>query len=306
MGGEWRSVLRISLIGLACLAFCIMVLFTGYFIGQSAGFYDAQANGYAGQYREATRQRIDECFRKGGPSPATTRCVEEAVTTGHEDQRSEGDLNAQRDMANWAWWLLIATFAQIPFTAVGIILLLRNIQQADAALIEARRIGEAQTRAYLSVSACTVVFAKDKISILPKLQNSGQSPALRVKWQAKIYLMRQDTKALREGETDPEHRGFVYNIPTQGERKVISCGCGDFLLSQSELEAFQNDVEVTLLVRVWANGADVFKMRVSTFETFINIMKGVPEDGDEISLNLGTHSEKSGDDIEGEHESMLL
>jgi hypothetical protein len=42
MTKEWRSVLQIFAVGLASLGFAVLVLFAGYFIGRSGGFYDAE------------------------------------------------------------------------------------------------------------------------------------------------------------------------------------------------------------------------------------------------------------------------
>src|SRR5438309_961036 len=120
MGGEWRSVLRTAAIGLACLAFATLVLFAGYFIGRSGGYYDAEANGYGAQYRAATQQRVENCFRDRQSAATAASCVEEAINADHEQQRSEQNLGAQRDMAQWAWWLLIVTILQTPITLVGI------------------------------------------------------------------------------------------------------------------------------------------------------------------------------------------
>lgn len=291
-GGEWRPVLRIFGIGLAALALSLLVLFAGYWIGKSSGFYDAQANGYSYQDREATSRRVGNCFGKAQSRTVTARCAEEAIKAGHEHSRSEHDLTAQREMADWTWWLLIVAFIQTPITAVGIVLLLRNIQQADDALVETRRIGEAQTRAYLSISGCQVMFRVEKMSIRPMLQNSGQSPALDVTWHAYVNLIRKDDKGSRAGETRPDYRKFRYDVPAQGERQALYCDCVDFFVGNEELAAFQDDIGVNIIVEVRAEGKDVFGHDISTDDYFIYTLFSPPEDGDQIDCRPGTRVDR--------------
>ena len=64
-------------------------------------------------------------------------------TTSRKEKRSEQDLNAQQEMADWTESMLWASMAALFLTLIGIYYV-RNT------LLETRRIGEAQARAYLS------------------------------------------------------------------------------------------------------------------------------------------------------------
>jgi hypothetical protein len=189
MTKEWRSVLQIFAVGLASLGFAVLVLFAGYFIGRSGGFYDAEANGYAAQYHSATEQRINDCLRQRRPPNTAARCVEEAANAGHEEQRAEQNLDAQRQMADWAWWLLVVTVVQTPITLVGILLLLRNIQQADAANEISRQAMMAENRAWVEIvptfTLGGVKFTDDGQMFLNtsfSVRNIGKTVALNVGW----------------------------------------------------------------------------------------------------------------------------
>lgn len=102
-------------------------------------------------------------------------CFADAIRETREPQRSEEDLKAQKDMARYAFWMLLVTgfvgSLTIILTGVGVYFVRET-------LAETRRIGEAQTRAY--------VFAKEAIifnshtehpTIRIKLFNTGASPA---------------------------------------------------------------------------------------------------------------------------------
>jgi hypothetical protein len=177
--------LQISAIGFASLAFAVLVLFAGYFIGRSGGFYDAEANGYSRQYQAATEQRVSDCFRQRQPPSAAANCVEKAIDASHEEQRAEHNLDAQRQMADWAWWLLIVTALQTPITLVGIVLLLRNIQQADAANEISRQAMTAENRAWIEIEILSLgdlryVEENFRLTVKFRFRNIGKSVALNV------------------------------------------------------------------------------------------------------------------------------
>ena len=189
MGNGWRTSLQTFAMGVAALAFFTLVLFAGYFIGKSGGFYDAEANGYAAQYRAATQPRVDDCFRQGQSPNTTARCVEEAINSDHEEQRSEHNLDAQRQMADWAWWLLIVNAVQTPVTMIGILLLLRNIQQAEAANEISRQAMIAENRAWMEIVPNFTLgdfrYQEDnggefRINTIGTIQNIGKTVALNV------------------------------------------------------------------------------------------------------------------------------
>lgn len=86
----------------AFLSALLVIYALGFAIGQRSGEYGADAQGYTAQYPRDTAKQIDDCFKL--PTRAdTTKCADEAVKASHENQRSEHDLTAQREAADWAW-----------------------------------------------------------------------------------------------------------------------------------------------------------------------------------------------------------
>lgn len=155
----------------------------GIFIGKGLGYYDAQGQGYAAQYEAKTQEQIDACFAQG-PAADTRECVETAIADGREDQRSELDLSAQREMATWAYWLLNFTIAQSLLGILGFAALIITIRQGRDANEIARDGNKRTLRAYLSVDSITVEesdWDEDRLTIGIAMQNAGQTPAILTK-----------------------------------------------------------------------------------------------------------------------------
>lgn len=132
-------------------------------MGFSSGRYNAEAQGYAAQYASKTQERVAECFADG-PSPSAQECAEQAVTASHDSQRAEQDLQAQREMAQWAKWLLIVSIAQIPLGIAGLVVLLSTLRQGRDALSRARdanriaqSVADAELRPYFFVDKVEVI-----------------------------------------------------------------------------------------------------------------------------------------------------
>jgi hypothetical protein len=189
---EWIAPLRVFGWSAGALLFAVTVLFAGYFIGKSAGFFDAQANDYV-EARQLERSRsVSDCVAQNSTPPKTAACIEKSVRDERESRRAEADLAAQRSMADWAWWLLIVTMIQTPVTAAGVLLLLRNIQQSDAANEIARSAMTAENRAWVEVDP-TIRFERlrfqgeeIRLKVTFELKNVGNTVALNVSPFAKL------------------------------------------------------------------------------------------------------------------------
>lgn len=112
--------IRITAVG--CVA-AILLIACGlsvciYSMGWSSGLHHAEANGYAAEYPADTKQRIDDCLN-GGFGREFAKCIEEAITSSHDAQRSEQDLQAQRDMSEWAFWVMVIAGASLVVTTIG-------------------------------------------------------------------------------------------------------------------------------------------------------------------------------------------
>ncbi|WP_411816769.1 hypothetical protein [Hyphococcus sp. DH-69] len=96
----------------------------------------------------------------------------------------ESDLLAQERMAFW-------TKAIGVFTAIGLGILFVTFAATRDAVVETRKIGEAQTRAYLSVIDAEIVdpeFSDFAFDVIVTIKNFGQSPAFQFRWLAEPTL----------------------------------------------------------------------------------------------------------------------
>jgi hypothetical protein len=155
-----------------------LIAFTAYFVFYSKGYQAADKRHEAeNAARYAAEQHYQKCIAKATVKEAV-ECYKNAETISDEARRSEQDLNAQREMADWAesmlWATLLVGFTTILITGLGVIYV-RNT------LFETRRIGRAQVTAYLSVPRAEFYIEDMFLHIRAIIRNDGQSPARSVK-----------------------------------------------------------------------------------------------------------------------------
>lgn len=117
------------------------------------------------------------------------KCVRENLEAHYRDQAANEDLQAQQDMALWAFWLLLASIAGILVSFAGVLLLIATIRQgrdglkvADAAVGVTREIGRDQVRAYVEISKVTFYWGTPRgkhPQFKIHIKNHGETP---VKW----------------------------------------------------------------------------------------------------------------------------
>jgi|GEM_PF-1321084 len=98
------------------------------------------------------------------------------------------DLAAQQSMAESTYWMNVAAIATVIFTAWGAFLLWRTLIATQETVAITRRIGEAQTRAYMTTSGAEAVYRDGQLHVTVHAQNTGQSPALAVRTQTFIAI----------------------------------------------------------------------------------------------------------------------
>jgi len=200
-GSDWRKFSKI--IGLASAAFLVLALLyaVGYYVGVRSGYYEGQAERTAGQYRSDTQRIVDNCFKL--PARADViQCVDEAAAASHENQRAEYDLNAQRDMADWAWWVMVvgalqffATIATLGFVKLTLDATLEAVKDTGEATGEMRKaniLTSELARPWVSIH-CEVDNCKifdNSIFLDGRLifENLGQSPAQGIQYAFETYI----------------------------------------------------------------------------------------------------------------------
>lgn len=154
--GDWRRYAKIAGLTVLTLSAAIFVFVWGATLGQVSGHYGAQSQGYASQYPSDTDKRVEQCFTNPDLA-AAKQCAQEAITADRENQRSEHDLQAQREVADWTYYVLVISIVQIPLGVLGLIALLVTIDQGREANEIARNSAKLQSRCYLSVSSIEVL-----------------------------------------------------------------------------------------------------------------------------------------------------
>jgi hypothetical protein len=127
------------------------------------------------------------------------------------------DLGAQRSMAAAAWWMVAVTGLSIVVGGASLYLIARTLQearrsaaaaeaavkQAEATLAETRRLGMAQSRAYLALAKMQFRADDNEFSIEWTTHNAGQSPARTVSIQIEFdyYVRRKGTWEIESNES---------------------------------------------------------------------------------------------------------
>jgi hypothetical protein len=272
------------------VALVLLIASIGVGVFHERGYQQEAANNTR-QYAAYAEYKVGEACA-GVAAPQLSHCRAEARAEGELEKRQyehdEADLIAQRKAALWTSIMGIAALLGMGLSIVGVVLVYVTFRATRDGNKISERIGEAQTRAYMSVTACKLTFRDGKPSIRPTIRNSGQSPALAVRWQGTIHISPDGDYPVGSGETDPEFRNHTLDIPAQGEREALYYPCVDFALSRADLEAFTNDIAVVVIVAVEARGKDVFGNPISGADEFIHVLHKPPVDLKEFKMTLGT------------------
>ena len=185
-GSNRIGQLTLALVALVCAIFMAGVMY-GLVSEQYAKVH--QVNAAYQKNAEADRQKTNDEIAQachGGDFIAFRNCISNKLETYYKDQATNEDLNAQKDMAFWAFWLLLATVLSILISLAGLYLLLDSLRQTRRSISDTREIGQAQVRAYLTCKDATFEITEMGISVKPKFHNSGTSPSSEISISAYI------------------------------------------------------------------------------------------------------------------------
>lgn len=160
---DWRTAFTAGLT--LILAFAIAGYFFGHQLGQEVG----EKNAHTKEYERHAADEIKRTCLSRDPV-AESECVVRVINTAHEHKRAESDLIAQRNMARWAFLMLLATVAMTFVTVGGVYYVWRTLNVT-------RDIGQAQVRAYISAGNGGI-WESEILEICLTIQNSGASPAI--------------------------------------------------------------------------------------------------------------------------------
>ena len=177
------------------------------------------------EYHERSSYNYDigQSQRQGCRQRATVEealdCLENAEAASRDNHRAEQNLNAQRQMADWAFYMLIATVAlgSLTFAAAVAAAVYAGIsaKAARQTVGVTREIGEAQTRAYLVAEEAEYFVTKNLIQVVVSIRNTGNSPAKNITMNGELRYI---ATVVESGLPDQIHRFRLWfnHMPVPG------------------------------------------------------------------------------------------
>ncbi|MEQ8283395.1 MAG: hypothetical protein RIC04_15055 [Parvibaculum sp.] len=224
------------------------------------------------------QQQYESAHDRTGPSTAEGLSRINDAKTYREEWRQEQDLDAQREMAKWALMMFFASACGVGVTALGVIYVAQTlvatreaVAAANRTADEAKRIGEAQVRAYMSISNLSIIFAADGDKIVPivqmKIGNSGNSPArsFEMRMQLAYQTIFFDGTIAQEVILMPENWGPFISKAEQ----PFSFGFRDGPLGRKYIEEMgQRGWPLGVHVTIHTSFVDVFDIPFKDSQTF--------------------------------------
>ena len=100
----------------AAVGFALLAIGFVWTISAEHSAQRVHASEHAHQYASGTPDRVKRAC-DGVEAAAVLECVTKEVAASHEDQRSEYDLSAQNQMADWAFWMMAVSAVTMALTA---------------------------------------------------------------------------------------------------------------------------------------------------------------------------------------------
>jgi hypothetical protein len=165
----------------------------------NSNIYEAVYHDYATQkaHVDAEDKFRGEMCREFSTVEDIRGCFDKAIKATRETQRSEEDLYAQKQMAQWAFWLLLLTgfvgIVSIAITSVGTYFLIKTVGVGIKANSLARETMIAQTRPWLQIKQVKIKkmeITNNRIflDVDVEVKNVGHSPALGVSIHGNLVI----------------------------------------------------------------------------------------------------------------------
>jgi hypothetical protein len=125
---------------------------------------------------------VVECLDKREPTFSEgIICLAEAIEANREAKRSQYDLKAQQEMAEWAFGMLLVSFGGLLLTGFGVIYVVRAFRVATEANVLTRLALIEENRAYISIGETNPITQHDRVRITQTWTNGGNTPAVRAR-----------------------------------------------------------------------------------------------------------------------------
>ncbi len=253
-----RSRLFTAVTAAFVAAVCV---FTALAIWDSAVSYTRhhmEAEKYAAKRAADTQDVIKRCADRVDPADMTA-CAAAAIGTLRDEQRGERDLAAQLDMAKWNFWLLVAAWLGIPITLAGVIYVALTLQATRAAVDaanrtadEAKRIGQAQVRGYLSSDGGQYWLQTRFMWFELGVINRGQSPIFGGDATGLLTIVEKGQHAIQRNILGR------FDAASAGERRLCRIHVTNESLPHQALEALKISDGATVILNLTFRWKDVF------------------------------------------------
>jgi len=170
-------------------------------------------------------------------------------------------------IARWALWVSFGSLVASTFALIGLIIAFTQGQRTIALAIDSNRIamenGQTQVRAYVVIQSVECQLSeRGQLTTKVKFQNSGLSPARRLRWlynaQLVIVGVENDQRSLTlSEEPDLEKSHWQQDIPSAATWTSVPLALRQ--LNDPEVNALINQaVFIAVTVKVVADYQDVF------------------------------------------------
>ncbi len=122
--------LLVSAIFVAVFAFLFIGL--AFSEGRRAGEQEIHQQRHTAEYTAQSEEQIAQCGTFG-EAKAVSECVTKVIEATNEHKRSEREIVAQTDMAQWAFWMLIVAIFTFGVTAAGVWYVRSTLEQTRIA-----------------------------------------------------------------------------------------------------------------------------------------------------------------------------
>lgn len=212
----------------------------------------------SGHY-ESAKEQYDSAHGRVTASASVIQSLITDVEAYRQEWREEQDLFAQRDMAKWAWLMMLASFAGVGVTAVGVVFVAQTlvatreaVAAANRTADEAKRIGEAQVRGYLSSDGGQFWLQQRFVWFELGVVNRGQSPIFGGDATGLLTIVQKGRETIQK---DVLGR---FDAASAGERRLCRIHITNESLPSQTLDALKRRDGATVILNLTFRWKDVF------------------------------------------------
>jgi hypothetical protein len=257
---DWSKLLTAGILYLLILLWIGQAgvgVFSDY-VSNSRTYQEYQQRTYTNQ-RQAADKIASNCAVANAPASIVAQCLSEQLTTYNKGQTADKDLQAQQDVAFWAFWTFIVAAVNVPVGLGGMALVWRSLRHTREAITIDREVGHAQVRAYLTVEPGEPgdVTIDKPFTAAFTIKNTGQSPAYGMYYLAAVteapYSLPEQGMPTVDGEPTKPSITLVAGEGTLGEAEA------ERLLTLQQINSVMGGGDTRLYLIGIVHYRDVFK-----------------------------------------------